>query len=454
MTLLGVPLPCRSFTLRRVLRIEALSQNGYLYLPPTPDMPPFPAAAAGLPVSDASTSAPSAPPLTVLLASVLKPLDDTRMYGKFARTLAEFLPSTSRVWVAGRQAPTPPAPANVTFTALFQGSRLSLGRLVAQIRYWRLLRQTRPTLVVVHAPELLPLTLLWRRLGAGRQFIYDIQENYGLNIRSQGVYPAGVRQALAYLLRRVEAAAAHRTTALVLAEASYAAELPYLAQLPAGKVLLLENKYQPQPGESLPPFAQPTPPATQPLRLLFSGTISELNGVREAIALARALRAAWPGGARLTIIGFCQQPALLAELQQLAAAEATWLTLIGGAKLVPHAQLVAEIGRSHVGLLPYRPHISTERCRPTKLFEYMAHGLPVAVPANPLWTELVQAHGAGVIVDFAQPLLAAQQVAEALRTTAFYPAGPPTDDVLWAGEGKKLRHLLESVLPAATFVTA
>jgi glycogen(starch) synthase len=376
------------------------------------------------------------------------------MYGKFARTLASFLPAASQVWVAGRQAPTPSAPPNVKFSALFQGSRLSLGRLAAQVRYWRLLRHVQPTLVVVHAPELLPLTLLWQWQGGGRQFIYDIQENYGLNIRSQGVYPAGVRQLLAGLLRRVEAAAARRAAAVVLAEASYAAELPYLVQLPIGKVLTLENKYQPQPGEVLPPLAQPTPPSTEPLRLLFSGTISELNGVREAIALTRALRAEWPGGAHLTIIGFCQQPALLAELQQLAAAEAAWLTLIGGAKLVPHQRLVAEIGRNHVGLLPYRPHTSTERCRPTKLFEYLAHGLPVVVPANPLWAEVVQAHQAGIVADFTQPMLAATQLAEALRTAAFYPAGPPTNDVLWAGEGKKLQQLLESLLPAATFVPA
>jgi hypothetical protein len=58
------------------------------------------------------------------------------------------------------------------------------------------------------------------------------------------------------------------------------------------------------------------------------------------------------------------------------------------------------------------------------------------------------------VVDFFQPMLAAKQVADALRTAIFYPAGPPTDDVLWTGEGKKLGHLLESVLPAATFVPA
>jgi glycosyltransferase involved in cell wall biosynthesis len=339
---------------------------------------------------------------------------------------------------------------------LLRGSRLSWGRLLAQGRYWQLLRRAQPALVVVAAPELLPLTLLWQRLGRGRQFIYDIQENYALNIRSQGVYPATVRGLLAGVLRRVEAAAARRAAALLLAEASYADELPFLNYLPASRVLLLENKYQPQPGQALPRAARPLPPPTEPLRLLFSGTISELNGVREAIALARQLRAisAWPGGVQLTIIGFCQQPALLSDLQQVADTESEWLTLIGGAELVPHARLVAEIGRSHLGLLPYRPHPSTARCRPTKLFEYLAHGLPVLVPANPLWAGLVQQHIAGLVVDFGQPVEAATQVAAALPTAVFYPAGPPTEAVLWAGEGKKLGHLLESLLPPATFVPA
>ena len=166
--------------------------------------------------------------------------------------------------------------------------------------------------------------------------------------------------------------------------------------------------------------------------------------MREAIELARALRVAWPGGAALTIIGFCQQPDLLRELQVVAAAESSWLTLVGGAELVPHARIVAEIGRSHLGLLPYQPHPSTARCRPTKLFEYLAHGLPVLVPDNSLWASVVQAHGAGLVVDFAEPARAAA-VAAALLTAHFYPAGVPTEPVLWASEGKKLGDLLESM---------
>lgn len=402
----------------------------------------------------------SLPPIKrFLLASVLKPVGDTRMRGKFAPTLLSW--PRAEVHVAGRASggdlhdTQAEDSTRVRHHPIFQGTRLSLSRLAAQGRYWRLLRRLRPDLVIVHAPELLPLTLLWRALGRGRQFAYDIRENYALNVGTQQVYRGWLKRGLATGLRWVEGLAARRAAAVLLAEASYAEELPFLASLPAGRVVVLENKYQPAYGEKLPRAARPLPTAGEPLRLLFSGTISALNGVHEAIALAEALHSAWPPGARLTIIGFCQQPELLSTLhsllERLNTASPGLISFIGGSELVPHARIVAEMQRAHLGLLPYRPHPSTWRCRPTKLFEYLAHGLPVIIPANPLWLSAVQAHGAGLVVDFGQPTAAAEAIGAALPTAHFYPAGVPTDPVLWAGEGKKLRHLLETLGLGPTF---
>ena len=365
------------------------------------------------------------------------------MRGKFAETLLE-RPGT-RVHVAGRGITgTDSGKAEIILHPIFDGTRLSLNRLAAQSRYWRLLRILKPDIVVVHAPELLPLTLLWQALGRGRKFLYDIRENYALNVSTQSVYQGFTRRGLAVGLSWVEAWAVRRAAGVILAEASYAAELPYLNALPPGRVLVLENKYQPQPGEILRPQPQALPPLSEPLRLLYSGTISELNGVWEAMALARQLRTAWLGGVRLTIIGFCQQPELLRRLQQQAAEHSDWLTLVGGAEPVPHARILAEIGQSHLGLLPYRPHPSTERCRPTKLFEYLAHGLPVLATPNPLWQELLDRHGAGLSTGFARPVDGPALVAR-LRAYPFYPNGISTD-VLWAAEGKKLWHLLDTVI--------
>jgi|GEM_PF-162378 len=377
----------------------------------------------------------------VLLASVLKPLDDTRMYGKFGRTLARR--PDWQVHVAGRAAQAPAdAPANLRTHALLAGTRLSWARLRAQGRYWRLLRQLKSTLVVVHAPELLPLTLLWHWLHPARQFLYDVRENYALNVSTQQVYGGLTRRGLAAGLRWVEGYAARRAAGVLLAEQSYAQELPFLARVPAGRIVVLENKYQPASTEARPAPARPLPPPAEPLRLLYSGTISELNGVFEAIDFTRQLRRHRPA-AHLTIIGFCQQPGLLLRLRQAVEDAAGAVTLLGGAQMVPHARVVEEIRRSHLGLLPYREHASTWACIPTKFYEYLAHGLPVLIPANPLWQALVAQYAAGLTVPFG----AAEDLADLSRqltASRFYPAGPPAA-ALWESEATKLWALLDTI---------
>ncbi|UOQ68275.1 glycosyltransferase [Hymenobacter volaticus] len=392
---------------------------------------------------------PSGSPIRIiLLASVLKPLDDTRMYGKFAGTLTA-RPHTT-VHVAGRHAAPPPTPANLHLHTLLDGTRLSWARLGAQRRYWQLLQRLRPDLVIVHAPELLPLTLLWQWLGANRRLLYDIRENYALNVSTQRVYGGFTRRWLAAGLRWVETQAARRAAGLILAEESYAQELPFLDALPANRVVVLENKYQPAPDEVTRTQPRPLPAAHEPLRLLYSGTVSELNGIHHALQLAEELHHRRPGRVLLTVIGFCQQPVVLQTLHQLQQTNPPWLRLlVQGGTPVAHSAIVAEIQQSHVGLLLYQPHPSSERCRPTKLFEYLAHGLPMLVPTNPLWETYIRRYGAGLVVDLhsipeaAAALLAVTELQSPAKPI-FYPLGIP-DEAFWASEGIKLGRLLDSI---------
>ncbi|MCC2544943.1 glycosyltransferase [Hymenobacter sp. BT175] len=384
---------------------------------------------------------PAAPRrLVVLLASVLKPVDDTRMYEKFARTLAA--EPGLEVHVAGRAAGSPPRAglAGIGQHVLFRGSRLSLARLRAQLGYWQVLSRVQPDVVVVHAPELLPLTLLWQKLGRQRRFLYDVRENYALNIQTQQVYPAWVRGLLARFVRGLETFAAKRASQVLLAEQSYADELPFAT---AGRTVILENKYQPPPGNpTLVSSRPPLPGPGEPLRLLFSGTISELTGIREAVDFALALRTGWPG-LELTIIGFCQQSATLAYLREAGARHASWLRIVGGEVLVPHDEIIREIGRSHAGLLPYRPHPSSWRCIPTKLYEYLASGLPVLIPENPLWQEITDRNEAGFPVAFGEELVV-EPIIKRLAGRRFYPRGIPAD-ALWSTEGRRLSAVFDQL---------
>lgn len=374
---------------------------------------------------------------TILLASVLKPLDDTRMYEKFGRTLAQR--PAMQVHVAGRAAQlSTDAPANLHQHELLAGTRLSFARLKAQGRYWRLLQQLQPDLCVVHAPELLPLTLLWQALGPNRRFLYDVRENYALNIRTQRVYPAWLRGLLAAAVRGLETVAAHYASRIFLAERSYAEELPFARP---ECTTILENKYQPV-GAGQPRTTPVKLAPGQPLELLYSGTISELNGVFDAITFTQALRTVW-SETHLTIIGFAQQPELLQRLQAAIAATNGAVTLLGGDKPVPHAQIVVAIGRSQVGLLPYQPHPSSWRCIPTKLFEYLALGLPVVIPNNALWRVLVAKNQAGIVADFTTASAAAE-VRSQLLSSVFYPAGF-SQDAYWTSEETKLWSIVETI---------
>jgi glycogen synthase len=377
----------------------------------------------------------------ILLASVLKPVNDARMFHKLGISFSQ-LPGTE-VHIAGFAAPLPAAPAHVFFHPLFSFRRLGAGRLLAPFRYLRLLFRLRPTLIVAGTFELLLPSLLYRLFSSCR-VVYDVRENYYLNLKSQQVFPPLVRQVLALGVRALELAAAPAITAFFLAERSYQQELPFLGR----RALVLENKFKPYGTGPAAPGPGQLPPARtlsqRPVRLLYSGTISELYGVFDAIDLCARLHAVEPVFS-LTIIGYCPQQAVRQRLQA-AIRDKPYIRLVGGDHLVPHPHIVAAIRDSHLGLLPYHPHPSLSRCRPTKLFEYLAAALPVLVQQNPYWQPLIEDKNAGLGLDFRA--YEARDLARQLFSRSFY-GTQDLQDLYWESEEKKLyQWARQTILPA------
>lgn len=371
--------------------------------------------------------------IRILLVSLLKPIDDTRMYGKLGRTLSS-LPG-AEIHVCGYKTPPPAGPPGFFFHPLFRFRRLSPARLLAPARYLRLLFRLRPSLVLVCTHELLLPSVLYK-LVTGSRLIYDVQENYALNIRTQPVYPPVVRPLLAGLVRLTERSSAPFVDHFLLAERSYARELPFLGR----GYTVVENKLASAPeGKKKRDVRVQVGPG--PVRLLYSGTISRLNGVFEVVRLCRQLREVHPG-VELRIIGYCPQPDVLTELRQAIAGK-PYITLTGGDWLVPHPDILAAIGQSDIGLLPYRPHPSTFSCVPTKLFEYMGHALPLLLQQNPAWEPLVNRHQAGLFLDFVNPDPVA--LFGKIEKAIFYPAGSPAE-VFWESEAPKVLRVVKEVL--------
>ncbi|MBX0335458.1 glycosyltransferase [Pontibacter sp. HSC-14F20] len=371
----------------------------------------------------------------ILLASLLKPINDTRLYEKLGISLSNI--SGVSIHIVGYEAPIPTcAPANMHFHPIFRFRRLSTGRLTAQCDYYRLLQHIKPQLVVVSTHELLLPTLLYKVRYGGIRIVYDIQENYSLNLRAQHNYSWPLKHLLAGTVRGIEKMAAGSIDHFLLAERSYADELPFLGN----SYTFIENKYKAN--QKTPHAAIPVSlPASGPLYLLYSGTIAEEYGIWEAINLTKELQAIRPD-VKLNIIGYCANGHTLAKLKK-ACHQLPFIKLIGGNKLVPHHEILQQIQSSHIGLLPYRPNASTFRCIPTKLYEYMAHGLTILIQDNPLWQGIVEGNDAGLTIDFGQ--LNVQGLYSELNTHKFYKQGIP-DTIYWESEEKKILQLIKPLL--------
>ncbi|MDQ4141017.1 MAG: glycosyltransferase [Bacteroidota bacterium] len=370
----------------------------------------------------------------ILLSSMLKPVNDTRMFEKIGSTLAG-LPHTE-VHIVGFPGKIPVTTIPIIFHPFFYFKRISWGRIKAQWQYWKLLRQIKPDLLIIGTHELLLISFFYKLFHRGKIW-YDVRENYFLNLTTQESYSTIIKYQLAYAVRFLEYLTSPFIDQYLLAEKSYASELPFLKD----KFIILENKFKRVCPGILQQKTIPVKLNLKQVKLLYSGTISQMYGIFEAVELCRQLHQEHAGFS-LTIIGYCAIPSTLEKLKTIIK-DKPYITLIGGDKLIPHEKIIAQIQQSDLGLLPYQPHPSTFYCTPTKLFEYLANGLPVIVQQNPYWANRVNQYQAGINLDFRA--VDSKQLIKQLQEQVFFPNGIPAE-VFWETDESRLIKLFNEII--------
>lgn len=253
---------------------------------------------------------------------------------------------------------------------------------------WRaarsLLRRFGPEhdLVLLHDPELLTAVA-----GTGldpARVVWDVHEDPAAALRTRDWIPAPLRGPVSSGVRAVERRAEARHP-LLLAEQGYRARfrrdhpvIPNSAPVPAVA--------------ALPEAATRGPDGLH--RVVYVGSITRERGVQDLAELAASLAADVPRVARLEIVGQAHGEA--AEI--LRTAEETgglrWLGRLDR-DAVPAFLEGALAGLSLLHDLPnYRSSM------PTKLIDYLAHGLPVITTPLPEAVRLVERSGGGVLVPF------------------------------------------------------
>jgi glycosyltransferase involved in cell wall biosynthesis len=264
---------------------------------------------------------------------------------------------------------------------------------------WRVLRAGPLPVVHFHDPELLPAMALVALARPGTFILYDIHEDLPLQIASKAYLPPWARNAIAILA----------AWALDLASRLFHGFAPATEAIarawPEGATRVVHNYPKAH-------FLQIRAGRPDPLRLLYTGGLSRGRGLLVILEALREARRRRPG-LHLDLAGWILE-AEVGEAVAAAVAEG-WCRL---EPRMPTEALAVYSAGAGIGLATLLPQPNYLEALPTKIFEYMALGIPVLASDVPLWRALVEDSGAGRVVLPRPP-----ELAEAILAMADDPHG-------------------------------
>ena len=245
----------------------------------------------------------------------------------------------------------------------------------------QMIRQWAPEhdVVLIHDPELVVAA-------AGvtdTAVVWDVHEDTAVTVAYKDWIPRGLSRAAAVGVRGMERWA-ERHFSLLLAESAYAGRFRQPHTVVPNSTLIDAQAPLPGPG-----------------RAVCVSTLTRARGALDVIEVGRLLR---PQGIVVDVIG----PATADVDDALRRADLDGDIRWHGR--LPHEEVVLRMRGATAGLSLLHNERNYRHSHPTKVFEYLAHGVPAVATPLPLVADLVERYDAGVIVPFHNPRAAAHAV--------------------------------------------
>lgn len=324
-------------------------------------------------------STPIASPKAVHLTSVHPPFD-TRIFHKQCRTLADA--GYEVVLIA------PHGQDEMLHGVQIRGLRPARNRfermLLTTVRLFTKALKEKGSVYHFHDPELIPVGIALRVLG--KRVVYDVHEDVPKDILGKQWIPRPLRKVLAVVAGFMEAIGAFAFHAIVAATPSIA------ERFPSSKTVQVQNF--PVVGELV--SDRPTPYESRPPWVAYVGGIAENRGIREMVKAMSQLDLRKQG--RLRLAGLFMS----GDLEREVKATPGW-TNVDFLGWRSRNELADLLGNSRVGLVLFHPEPNHVEAQPNKLFEYMSAGIPVVASDFPLWRDIVDGAGCGLLVDPLDP---------------------------------------------------
>ncbi len=286
-----------------------------------------------------------------------------------------------------------------------------------------------------HDPELIPVAL--RLKLAGKHIVYDAHEDLPRTVLYKDYLPRCLRGIVAWAAERFEIFAAGKFTAVVGATPPIADRFrrvnPY--------TVVVHNFPIPEEMASEHPQAWEHRAPT----IAYLGSISRERGIFQLLEAMSRLQPSMD--CRLALAGWFSPATLKEDIKALPG-----ISRVDCLGRLSREQVAELLGRVRAGIVVLHPEPNLINCKPTKLFEYMWAGIPVVASDFPIWREIIENAGCGLLVDPLKP----NEIAGAIEYLLTHPAaaeemgrrGRATAMELfsWKSEEKTLLALYRSIL--------
>jgi len=319
------------------------------------------------------------------VTSVHKPTDN-RIFEKECRTLAS---AGYRVTLIA-PALTDTVKNGIEIRAI-DGNKSRLKRMTKTVwQAYRAAVSSSADIYHLHDPELLVAGVLLRM--RGKKVIFDSHEDIVDDLMTKDYVSHWLRAPISNVFRLV-------LWLLRFCLSGFVAATPTIAKrFPKNRTVVIRNY----------PYLDEVrrlyvPIDGRPARALFLGSVSRIRGIFEMVNAIEMV--ASPADASLLIVGEFESERLLKEAQKLRG----W-GRVQHMDWQPRENLPAIMSGCAVGLVLFYPLEAHVEALPNKLFEYMAAGIPLIASDFPMWRDLIETAGCGLLVDPMEP----KEISEAM----------------------------------------
>ncbi|HMK37297.1 MAG TPA: glycosyltransferase family 4 protein [Desulfomonilaceae bacterium] len=313
--------------------------------------------------------------------------DDTRIYGRQCRSLAEAGYNVVLVAPDARYQ----AKEGVRLHSVPAATSRLKRMLLTVYRIYRAAVEENGEIYHLHDPELVGPACLLRM--KGKRIIFDFHESFALQVMTKPWVPSSLRALVVGFASLIQKLAVHVSDRVIAATPVVARSLPsqktsVIMNYPVLKELILES---------------PLPYSQRPPWVGYVGELTEIRGVKEMVGAMDLLPADLQ--AEFQLMGNFSP----AEFEREVASTPGWdrVNFLGYQSRESVARM---LGQCRLGLVMLHPTPNYIESYPVKLYEYMAAGLPVVASDFPLWREIIEEVGCGLLADPLDPKSIAKQI--------------------------------------------